>query len=209
LQTNNVFSIPQHNTVLHRKKVRKKRYDFCKFESIKKRIAAMNKFLCIMGFILLISAFADGKETPREKRKAREKAKMEEVNKLFTNRGMQFLAQSAQPMGGGMIHLTSEFTLEIEGDQVTSYLPYYGIAYSAEYGGGEGGIKFSETAASSVWEKTRNGYVIRMEVKTSKDNYWIHLTFSSLGYAGLDVTCQNRQPIHFAGIIQAIPEKTQ
>ncbi len=160
-----------------------------------------------MGFIVLLSASADGKETRREKRKAREKAIMEEVDSLFTSRGLQFLAQSAQPMGGGLIHLTSEYTLEIKGDQVTSYLPYYGIAYSAEYGGGEGGIKFSETAVSSIWKETRKGYEIRMEVKTRKDNYWIRLTFSSLGFASLDVTCQNRQPIHFAGIIQAIPEK--
>jgi hypothetical protein len=186
----------------------KKRYDFCKFEFVIKKIAAMNKYLFIIGFILLISASADGKETRREKRKAREKAKMEEVKKLFTNRGMQFLAQSAQPMGGGMIHLTSEFTLEIDSDQVTSYLPYYGIAYSAEYGGGEGGIKFTETAASSSWKDTKKGYEIRMEVKTRIDTYQLYLTFSPLGFAGLDVSCQNRQPIHFSGIVQAVPEKT-
>jgi hypothetical protein len=167
----------------------------------------MKQFLFILGFILLISGSVDGKETRREKRKAREKAKMEEMYRLFTDRNLQFLAQSAQPMGGGMIHLTTEYTLVIEGDQVISYLPYYGIAYSAEYGGGEGGIKFSETAASSFWKETRKGYEIRMEVKTRKDNYWIYLTFSPLGYAGLDVTCQNRQPIHFSGIVQPVPDK--
>ena len=44
----------------------------------------------------------------------------------------------AVPMAGRSVNLTSPYSLEIHGDSILSYLPYFGRAYSAPYGGGEG-----------------------------------------------------------------------
>jgi hypothetical protein len=83
------------------------------------------------------------------------------------------------------------------------------VAYTAEYGGGEGGIKFSETAGVSDWQVSKKGYDIRLEVKAPKDIYILYLSVSRLGYATLDVLCQNRQPMNFTGIVRAVPAKTE
>jgi len=169
----------------------------------------MKKLVLVLSALFIIAGIAFGKETRREKRKAREKAKMEEVQQLFDSRNLQFLAQSANPMGGGVIHLTSEYTLDIKKEEVVSYLPFFGVAYTAEYGGGEGGIKFSETARASEWKDTRKGYEIRLEVKAPKDMYNLYLSVSRLGYASLNVNSQNRQPMNFMGIVRAVPAKTE
>lgn len=167
----------------------------------------MKRVILIMILTFLIGGVLTGKETRREKRKVREKAKTEQTKQLFDNRSLQFIAQSAHPMGGGMINLTPEYTLDITSSEVISFLPFYGIAYSAEYGSSEGGIKFREALPKGEWVSTRKGYEVMLEVRTQKDTYRLNLFFSQLGYAMLNVACQNRQPISFNGIVQAIPEK--
>ncbi len=168
----------------------------------------MKRILAIVTVLFLLVNVTEGKENRRQKRQAREKARMEEILLLYNRGDVRFIAQMAQPMGGGTIHLTSEYTLDIHGDTITAYLPYFGVAYMVDYGASEGGIKFSEQVRSVRWEKTKNGYRILMEVKAPGDLYRLHLTFSLLGYANLDVTSQNRQPIHFSGVIDKrhVPE---
>ena len=109
-------------------------------------------------------------------------------------------------MAGGVIHLTTEYTLTIKDLDIASFLPYYGVAYRADYPAGDGGIKFTETAAGADWESTRKGYEVNLKVSTSKDVYQVYLQFSGSGYGTLQVTCNNRQPIRFSGIVRAVPE---
>ena len=167
----------------------------------------MKNLILIIISLFLVTTLAKGKETRREKRKAREKARMEEVQQLFSSRNLQFMAQSAHPMSGGVIHLTSEYTLDIQNEEFTAFLPFFGVAYRAEYGSSEGGIKFTEKAGKTEWKATKKGFDIRAEVKTLKDLYTLYLTFSVNGYATLEVSSLNRQPISFHGIVQQIPEK--
>jgi hypothetical protein len=165
----------------------------------------MKKRIFLIAAFTLITSILAAQETRREKRKTREKAKMEEMKQMFDNRILQFLAQSAHPMSGGVFHLTSIYTLTIKDQDVKSYLPYYGVAYRADYPAGDGGIKFTEKATVSDWKSTRKGFEVKLQVKTIKDVYLIHLQFSESGYGSLQVTCNNRQPIRFSGIMQAVP----
>ncbi len=168
----------------------------------------MKRFLGILLALLVMATAVDARESRRAKRKAREKAKMEEVRGLYESSNLRFVAQMAQPMGGGSIHLTPDYTLDIEGDRVTAFLPYFGVAYTADYGG-DGGIQFSETVRAIGRDTGKKGYAVRLEVKAPKDLYRMHLTFSPLGYGSLDVSCHNRQPIRFTGIVtrRPVPEE--
>jgi hypothetical protein len=167
----------------------------------------MKKLVFILTAFFLLSTVTEGQNNRKEIRKARNQAKTEEVKKLIDNRHFEFNAQSASPMGGGVIHLTSVNTLDILNDSVSAFLPYFGIAYTADYGGGEGGIKFGGKTESSDWKTSRNGYDILMKIKTPRDFYTLHLIVSTNGYANLQVSCINRQPISFNGYIQEIPAK--
>lgn len=167
----------------------------------------MQKLVFILIAVFLLSAVTEGQNNRKEMRKARNQAKAEEVKNLIDSRNFEFNAQSAMPMGGGVIHLTGANTLDILNDSVSAFLPYFGIAYTADYGSGEGGIKFGGKPESSDWKTSRNGYDILMKFKTPRDLYTLHLTVSTNGYASLQVSCINRQPISFNGYIQAVPVK--
>lgn len=167
----------------------------------------MKRIIFLIAVFTLITSILTAQETRREKRKGREKAKMEEVKQMFENKTLQFLAQSAHPMSGGVYHLTSTYNLTIKNQDVTSYLPYYGVAYRADYPAGDGGIMFTEKATATEWKSTRKGFEVKLQVKTTKDVYLIYLQFSASGYGSLQVTCNNRQPIRFSGIVQEVRDE--
>jgi hypothetical protein len=161
-------------------------------------------------FVIILLAFAlqsiQAQESRRERRSIREKEKAEEISKLIDQRNLRFVAQFAHPMAGGSIHLTSEYTLDISGDTVSAWLPFYGRAYSVEYGGRDGGIKFNEQAFSTEWKSEKKGTRAIMEVKAPRDVYRLNLQITAAGYATLDVSSNNRQSIRFSGIVTKLPE---
>jgi len=161
----------------------------------------MKKILIFLVLAIFTVTYAQSQETRREQRKIREKEKAEEIARLIAERDLRFIAQFAYPMGGSSIFLTSEYTLDIEENKVSAYLPFFGRAYYVEYGSREGGIKFSEEASSIEWKKDKRDYVAIMEVKTQKDSYRLRLTITSSGFATLDVNSNNRQSIRFSGIV--------
>ncbi|MGB4540326.1 MAG: DUF4251 domain-containing protein, partial [Prolixibacteraceae bacterium] len=88
-----------------------------------------NVVLIGLTFVVL-SCAVTGSEGRRAERKAREEAKAAEIARMVEERNIRFVAQIAHPLGGGSIHLTSEYTLDIAGDSAVAWLPYYGVAYT-------------------------------------------------------------------------------
>ena len=161
----------------------------------------MKKSILFILILLTVAMGAMAQESRKERKLNREREKAAEIEKLIETGDLRFLAQFALPMSGGSIHLTSEYTLDIQGDQVTSWLPFYGRAYSVSYNTREGGIKFSEKVDQVEWKKVKQGYRTLMEVKTKDDFYSLNLFVSHSGFGTLDVSSKNRQTISFNGIV--------
>ncbi len=162
-----------------------------------------NVVLIGLTFVVL-SCAVTGSEGRRAERKAREEAKAAEIARMVEERNIRFVAQIAHPLGGGSIHLTSEYTLDIAGDSAVAWLPFYGVAYTADYGQTDGGIKFSENPNFIVVDEDRKGFTIHMEVKAPKDLYRLNLQITNAGYATLNVSSHNRQSISFSGIVKQL-----
>lgn len=159
--------------------------------------------------VLTVTMGAMAQESRRERRQDRDREKAAEIKKLIETGDLRFLAQFALPMSGGSIHLTSEYTLDIQGDMVTSWLPFFGRAYSVSYNTREGGIKFSEKVDQIEWKRVKHGYRTLMEVKTKDDYYSLNLFVSQSGFGTLDVSSKNRQPISFNGIVVKLENKEE
>lgn len=159
--------------------------------------------------VLTVTMGAMAQESRRERRQDRDREKAAEIEKLIETGDLRFLAQFALPMSGGSIHLTSEYTLDIQGDMVTSWLPFFGRAYSVSYNTHEGGIKFSEKVDQIEWKRVKHGYRTLMEVKTKDDYYSLNLFVSQSGLGTLDVSSKNRQPISFNGIVVKLENKEE
>ena len=97
------------------------------------------------------------------------------------------------------VNLTSPYSLEIHGDSILSYLPYFGRAYSAPYGGGEG-LTFKEVATEKEQTSEKKGSSeIKFRVKTKEDVYMFRVEVYPNGSVTINVTPVNKQAITFYG----------
>lgn len=157
--------------------------------------------ILILVLILGVQSGNAQKLTARE----RKEQKAAEVKKLIESGNYVFVANSALPMAGRRINLTSTYGLNMKGTKAEAWLPYFGRAYQATYGDTDGGIKFEEEAQNLkiTFNDRKKIYEIQFEVKAPKDNYTLNLSVGLSGYADLNVNCNNRQPISFTGTVEA------
>ena len=152
--------------------------------------------------ILLILMIAVSPAVMAQKSKRAEK----ETKNLIESRQYRFVARTALPMSGRSINLTSEYDLTVDSLQIKSYLPFFGVAYYAEYGQTDGGIKFDSKADeySAVFSEKKKSYRISMKVKGKRDVYQISLDAGLSGYATLNIISNDRQSISFYGTIEKL-----
>jgi len=107
----------------------------------------------------------------------------------------------ANPMRWKQIYLNSDYDLRIKNDSAFAYLPYFGVATSAPYGGGEGGIKFAEPMIDYSMKPNRksNGWDIRFKVKGKESDYELNMNVFNNGSSMLTVNSFNRDMITFNG----------
>ena len=89
-------------------------------------------------FMLLLALLVGIPTLSAQSKKEKKEQKKEAVKKLIESENYKIDVNTAMPMRGRSIPLTSSYSLEIRNDSVISYLPYYGRAYSIPYGGGDG-----------------------------------------------------------------------
>ncbi len=121
------------------------------------------------------------------------------LRKAIENRDFIIEVDRMLPMNGRSRALTSLYSLEIKGEDVKSYLPYFGRAYNIPYGGGDG-LTFESTITeyqSSLDAKGRT--VVEFKTKTNDDQFVFRIHIFPNGSASVDVMSDNRQSISFQG----------
>ena len=126
--------------------------------------------------------------------------KIQEVSTKVESKDFTVDVKYASPTSGQQIYLNYSYDLRIKNDSAFAYLPYYGVAYSAPYGG-EGGIKFNEpmTQYTCVKNKKGDGWDIRFKVRAKENVYDIYLSIFNNASATIIVNSFNRQAITFQG----------
>ena len=114
-----------------------------------------------------------------------------------------FKAQSVNPTRGRMVQLNSDYDLTISGDTVTSFLPYFGRAYSAPIDPRGGGINFTSTNFEyNQQNRKKGGWDIAIRPKDVPDVREMFLVIFENGTATLRVTSNNRERISFHGFVE-------
>jgi len=168
-------------------------------------LAAMKKLVFVMillGFVVAGSAQETAPKNKKQTKAEKRAQKADEIDGLLTARNFVFRPQQALPSGWRSVQLDFFFDAEIKGDTIISYLPFYGVAYHAEYGGRNSPLSFTKPIENYKIEKDKKGYSIGFEVKNEMDYMTFTFRISENGYASLTVTSVNRQPISYHGIIE-------
>ena len=138
--------------------------------------------------LMLLLALLVGLPTlSAQSKKEKKEQKKEAVKELIVSENYKIDVNTAMPMRGRSIPLTSLYSLEIRNDSVISYLPYYGRAYSIPYGGGNG-LNFKAPLKE---------YNMKLDKKGNKFDFRVKVY--SNGSTSIDVNMQNRQSISFQG----------
>lgn len=123
------------------------------------------------------------------------------INRLVNSKNFVFTAQTALPARGGVRQLTTPYDLKITPDTITSYLPFFGRAYTAPVGANSGGIDFTATRFLYKATKKKKGWNIVIEPKDARGIQKLFLSISSSGSAYLQVISTQREPISFNGYV--------
>ena len=152
--------------------------------------------LLLLGACMSTSIFAQ--DTKADK-KAEKTAK---IKSLIDSRNYVFVAQNAYPMSGRMRNLTSDYNVAVSTDSVVSYLPFFGRAYTADYGASRSPLDFKTKSFDYTADPgKKDGWSITIKPKDHKSVQSMNLTVSSEGYASLQVTSNDRSAISFNGYI--------
>jgi hypothetical protein len=165
-------------------------------------------------WLLTLMALMTTTAANAQTRKERKAARIEEVKSIVEAQNFVFDANYMNPTRLSGRALNSQYDLTVTKDSIISYLPYFGVATVAPtYGSQEGGIKFTTTKFTYVSKPgKKSGWSITIKptvknISDSRDVQSMYLTISEDGYASLQVTSTNRDPISFNGTIEKIPAK--
>lgn len=124
------------------------------------------------------------------------------VESAVNSKNYIFTAQSVTPLGGRYRQLTSDYDLQVLGDSVVAFLPYFGRAYSAPLDPSQGGIKFTSTNFGyNQTPRKKGGWIISITPNDAQDVRELTLTVATGGNATLQVISNNRQSISFNGYV--------
>lgn len=130
-----------------------------------------------------------------------QKVETGEMKTLVESGRYIFKPQTVMPSVGGSRFLTSEYELVVSKDTLTSFLPYFGRAFTAPVNPTDGGINFTSTDFDSKTERTKKGWTITIKPEDNKEVRQLVLFVSRTGHATLQVLSNNRQPISFSGYV--------
>jgi len=130
--------------------------------------------------------------------------KEQSVETIIGAQHYTFKAQSVHPTRGRVVQLNSDYDLRVSGDTVTSYLPYFGRAYSAPMDGRGGGIDFtSKQFEYNQKARKKGGWDITIKPRDVTDVRELFLTVFENGSASLRVSSNNRETISYNGYVAA------
>ncbi len=136
--------------------------------------------------------------TPAEKAE-RQAKRAQAVEKALAERHYKVDVEMMYPRRGKAVNVSSNYSLEVKGDTLISYLPYFGRAYNVPYGGGKG-LNFTAPITEYHSAKDRNGSTqVSIKTRNEEDIYSFLLEIFDNGSASIAVTSRERESIDFSG----------
>ena len=152
-------------------------------------------------WVLLLSVTACT-SLSRVERTERDAKVAQAVENVLSERSYTVTISMMYPRRGNSVNVTPDFSLQVKGDTLMSYLPYYGRAYSVPYGGGKG-LNF--TAPIQDYRETRGhkgNTLISFVVNNGEDILKYNLDIYANGSTTINVISRNRESISYSGYLQ-------
>ena len=150
-----------------------------------------------MAAVLAVSACGILSSETREERVAREAKEAKMVRQAIETGEFTIDIDRMYPLRGTS-KMVNNYSIKVKDNVLISYLPFIGQAWRVPYGGGHA-LNFSAPVLNYTATTAKDGYEIRIFVRTDEDEHLYRLTIFDNGRASLDVQSQNRDRISYTG----------
>lgn len=160
--------------------------------------------LCLLATIFIVGCSttmynADGTKMTKEQIRA---ARTQHVLDGIANRQFKINVDRMYPSRMPARHLSTLYSLEVKGDTIVSYLPYFGRAYSVPYGGGKGLNFIGIMNYYEPRQGKKNEIIVDIGVENEEDTYVYSLSIFDNGNTDINVHSRNRELIMFSGVME-------
>jgi hypothetical protein len=168
----------------------------------------MKTIFCFVVIFCFIVSSAVAQEQVKKTKEELKLEKQKETEEMLNSKTFVFVARTAFSSGGKSTSITSgASTIKFTPDLIKSDLPFFGTTTRPTGYGTDSGMKFEGKPEEYTMEKKKNGYEIRLVVKTTEDSFRITLNAGSDGYASLSLFSNNRSSMNYSGEIVKPEEK--
>lgn len=156
-------------------------------------------FLCMAAVLLAGCATtyydSEGNVVPKEKMA---QLKAVAVKSHLQERRFRVFVDRVYPMRGPSHTLRDDWGMELSGDSIGLFLPYFGRVYQVPYGRGLG-LNFVEPLTSYREEAVKDGVRITMTTRSGIESYQITLLVYDNAAIDLTIIPGNKEMIRFTG----------
>ncbi|MDD6436619.1 MAG: DUF4251 domain-containing protein [Prevotella sp.] len=157
----------------------------------------MKIFVSLIGALLVMltacSSLSQGEKAQRRQELAAN------VVKALDNRHFNIEVNRMVPLRGMTRQLEYGYNLQLKGDTLSSYLPFFGRAYNVPFGGGKA-LNFN--ALVKGYEVKRSGKdksVVRIDVFNGEENLIYTLDVFDNAQVSINVVAQERDVMNYTG----------
>ena len=154
--------------------------------------------LPLLAVVLTVSACGVLSGETREEKAAREAREARMVEDNLQNADFRIDIDRMYPIRGTSQHV-SNYSVTVKDGVLDSHLPFIGQAWRVPYGGGHALNFKADIGSYKVVQNRKDGYEVRIYVKTDEDEHLYLLTVFNNGRASLDVQSGNRDRISYSG----------
>ena len=154
--------------------------------------------LPLLAAALTVSACGVLSGETREEKVAREAREAQMVVDNLQNADFRIDIDRMYPLRGTSQHVTN-YSVSVKDGVLDSHLPFSGLAWRVPYGGGHALNFKAKIGSYKVVQTRKDGYEVRIYVKTDEDEHLYLLTVFNNGRASLDVQSGNRDRISYSG----------
>ena len=156
----------------------------------------MKKIFVVLMAVIALAACSTLTQAEKEQRKMAQK---QAVEKALADRHYTIDVLMMYPQKGPGRQVNGDYSLEVKGDTLVSYLPYFGRAYQVPYGGGKG-LNFSAVMDYySATTDAKGKTIVVIGVTNDEDTYEYTLSIFDNGSTTIDVSAQQREHISYSG----------
>ncbi len=158
------------------------------------------KFRFILAASLILGVVSCSTLTQAE-REALNAKRTKYVNSVLNKRRYTIDVTMMYPRRGGAEVLTSNWSVEVKGDTLVSYLPYFGVAHEASFGSNPG-LNFTAPIKSYQDSGFKKGKrLIQLKTDSEDDNLQYQFEIMDNGSTSIEVISRKKDGIGYSGRI--------